>query len=369
MATKAGSKDPKLETVRDNNVPALPDTYEILEDLITIPKIHPACLYYTEEGYLLLQNICLLLSGTKSTYLYAGWEDFGIKLGLEPIIIKAIKYSLHMEDPASYVFLAYIQKEDATVENILFSLYEIKRHDILLEIKDLARKASDSILRKFNTDNTNKGIIKPVVVPSGPFIFKNFSKSIQGSTNTKLVTESLQRSIPHTCQTKTDSKGRYTKTILLTYSNDADDFVKELLVRLRKPRGNAKLGILVLHEQQHKLSLCPEEFIYECFEQINYVFPIITKQYLEQITSNTNNTTNFSPLENPDHKYVKYIYRLINAHYLGNGCKNTKVRCIIPDGMVTNILKHPITKHSLFQIWIRLNKIDTLIDAILNLKV
>lgn len=358
-----------------------------MKDLVTTPKIHPACLYYTEEGYLLLQNICILLSGTKSTYLYAGWEDFGIKLGLEPIIIKvnirnfnylkqilsvmmlqAIKYSLHMEDPASYIFLAYIQKEDATVENILFSLYEIKRHDILLEIKDLVGKACNSILRKFSTD-MDKEVIKPAIVPSGPFIFKNFSKSIQVSKDIRLVTESLQRSAPYTCQTKTNSKKRYTKTILLTYSHDADGFVKELLVQLRKPRGDAKLGILALHEQQHKLSLCPEEFIYECFEQIDYVFPIITMQYLKQITSNTNDTSIFSPLENPDHKYVKYIYRLMNAHYLGNGCKNTKVRCIIPDEMVTKILKHPIMTHSLLQIWIRFSKIDTLIDAILNLKV
>lgn len=50
-------------------------------------SIHAACLFHP-VGAALRKKLCLLLSGTKPSNIYSGWEDFGNELNLEGSLIQ-----------------------------------------------------------------------------------------------------------------------------------------------------------------------------------------------------------------------------------------------------------------------------------------
>ena len=52
-------------------------------------RIHAAFLF-DSFGLEVLSKLCLYISSTKSSYKFAGWEEFGIHLGLNPLLIKVI---------------------------------------------------------------------------------------------------------------------------------------------------------------------------------------------------------------------------------------------------------------------------------------
>lgn len=63
--------------------------------------------------------------------------------------------------------------------------------------------------------------------------------------------------------------------------------------------------------------------------QADYIVPIITTGYINEITSNNKNIPNTT--ENLDHKYVNFIYNLIVNNYIhATGCLNRKVRSVLP---------------------------------------
>lgn len=229
------------------------------------------------------------------------------------------------------------------MEQIIFSLRDIKRHDIILELKDLFNKLFEILLGQ-NIDKSID-IIKPPMIPDCPFPLKN------------LELETPCRSI--------SQKAKHSKTAFLTFSCDTDQFVNNYLTQLRTPKNNTQLGIVVLKEQIKNLTECPDQFIFECFEQVDYVVAILTPHYIEHIMTNKI-CCKCNILENPDHKYVKYIYRLINSSYVQNDCRNTKFRCIIPDKYCQYVLQHPIMNHCLFQVWVTSQDINVLIDALLK---
>lgn len=74
-----------------------------------------------------------------------------------------------------------------------------------------------------------------------------------------------------------------------------------------------------------------------CF-QADFIVPIITPGYLDEITSHNINIPNTA--ENLDHRYVSFIYNLIVNNYIhATGCLNKKVRSVLPQNGVAEVYK------------------------------
>lgn len=72
-----------------------------------------------------------------------------------------------------------------------------------------------------------------------------------------------------------------------------------------------------------------------CF-QADFIVPILTPGYLDEIKSHKVNLPNTT--ENLDHKYANFIYNLIVNHYIhATGCLNTKVRSVLPQNSKTDL--------------------------------
>jgi len=64
---------------------------ERIADLLPkLSRIHAAFLF-DSLGSKTLQTLCRWLISTKNTYSLGGWEEFGIHLGLTPLLIKVRK--------------------------------------------------------------------------------------------------------------------------------------------------------------------------------------------------------------------------------------------------------------------------------------
>lgn len=79
--------DTELERLREK-VSEPPDVETIVQDLIKkSASIHVSHLF-SPVGAALRKKLCLLLSATKPSTLYAGWEDFGNQLNLDNPLIQ-----------------------------------------------------------------------------------------------------------------------------------------------------------------------------------------------------------------------------------------------------------------------------------------
>jgi len=86
-------RDSELEalrkTAKEKAVEELPKLDQSIAELETkTSRLHAAFLFDDSFGLETLSMLCLCLSSTKNSYSFPGWEDFGIRLGLNPLLIK-----------------------------------------------------------------------------------------------------------------------------------------------------------------------------------------------------------------------------------------------------------------------------------------
>lgn len=259
--------------------------------------------------------------------------------------------------------------------NIIQALSKINRHDIIQQIQKDFLETCTNILREKGAVLNKQTCIVPDCIKKVPFIFQNltnvYKKFEEDISYEKVKAKSrnedysLQNVDHQALQTASPIKERrYDKVVFLTYSSDANDAAKMIVQKLRQPQGHFKIGVLLLQEHANKVNTDPYQFIYECFRQADYVLPVLTPEYFRIITTASYITDHAS--KNLDNKYVKYMYTLMNAYFLNNGCKNYKIRNIIPDEFVPDIQTRSIMGNPLFQVWFKSTDIRYLSEKIVQ---
>lgn len=86
------ARNPELEamrkTAKEKAIESLQDSEHRDAELETkTGRIHAAFLFYDSLGLLTLKQLCLCLSSTRNSLTVSGWEEFGIHLGLKPLVI------------------------------------------------------------------------------------------------------------------------------------------------------------------------------------------------------------------------------------------------------------------------------------------
>lgn len=83
--------NPELQIIRNSLLILAQDNEKFIKNALTtmiedVKGIHTSCLFKS-EGKPILQIICLLLSGTKTSFYGNGWDDFASKLKLNSLVI------------------------------------------------------------------------------------------------------------------------------------------------------------------------------------------------------------------------------------------------------------------------------------------
>ncbi|XP_071560263.1 uncharacterized protein [Temnothorax nylanderi] len=349
--------DPELEKLR-NEVETPPDLDTTVANIQReSSRVHAAYLF-EHIGKATLQRLCLLLSSTATGKIYDGWQEFAAHMGLTMEQIRCIDYDFKgLQDPTYYVLLTYVQSPEATVDKILSALQKMQRLDIINQIKDhvhdLVNVASQHVISHDGSE-----IIQPGHMPRAPLVLSPIL-TVECKTG---MQESESMYTPQDNQQKKHEQ-TYGCIVMLTFAHDglptAECITK--IFRSKQPR----IGVLMLQEQEKHVYSRAEEFIDDCFNQVDYVIPILTRGYIERIN---NPVKMHEQMHNKlDTKYLKYIYSLLRYEYVRNQCCNNRVRCIVPDKDVYTIVQASL--HPTLQAWFRESDIDDFVNNILFHKI
>lgn len=343
--------DPELENLR-SEVQGPPNLDTIILNIQKVSsRIHAAYLF-ERVGKATLQKLCLLLSSTAAGKIYDGWQEFATYMGLTMEQIRCIDYDFKgLQDPTYYVLLTYVQSPDATMDKIFSALQKMQRFDVINQIKDYVHNLID-VLPQYAMSEESK-IIQPGYLPRAPLVL---SPILTGECKSGAKQNEL-RYTPQDIQQHT--KQRYGCIVMLTFADDGlstAEYVTKIF-RSKQPR----IGVLILQEQEKGVYSRAEEFIDDCFKQVDYIIPILTKGYIER----TNNIAKIYEqiYNNLDEKYLKYIYSLLRYEYVKNQCCNNRIRCIVPDKDVCMVVRANL--HPTLQAWFRESDIDAFVNNIL----
>ncbi|XP_046385719.1 uncharacterized protein LOC124155716 [Ischnura elegans] len=388
-------RNPELEAIR-NSVKPPPNNDSRIDELIRKTRDIHVSFLFSPEGTRLRKELCLTLSSTKPSPFYSGWEDFGHHLGLDPRIVNFSGIGILREDPTFYVVRAYADTEHGTIANLIVALRNIGRPDIITKNYDLFIEFSEEIHRKYRSseesgylsvsegtvDSSNgsseediqHNIIRyPYNLPAVPSILSLHSvqqpercTQINIQVQHQKQEDQLIRAAPINIKTRVPAaRPQYGIKVMLTFASDGYEIAKEVAKTMREKReGLPRIGVLILQEQQAALAQDDQSFIAGAFQQVDYVIPIITREYIQRILNVENDYVSSTCV---DDRYVRYIYVLMNTNYINNGCSNKKCTCIIPDEIVHSMLKHPkIVNEPLFKVWHKVSGTEELCKILLQ---
>ncbi|XP_020281826.1 uncharacterized protein LOC109853795 isoform X1 [Pseudomyrmex gracilis] len=345
--------NPELEKLR-NEVDRPPNLDTVILNIQKeSSRIHAAYLF-EHIGKATLQKLCLSLSSTATGKIYNGWQEFAAHVGLTMEQIRCIDYDFKgLQDPTYYVLLTYVQSPEATMDKIFKALQKMQRFDVINQIKDCVHNLINVVSQ--NTTDNEFEVIQPEHVPKAPLVL---SPIVTEKFEVRNQEEIKSRCTPQDNQHKQHTKQTYGCVVMLTFADDGLPTAERItkIFRSKQPR----IGVLILQEQEKGVYSRAEEFIDDCFKQVDYVIPILTKGYIEKI----NNPVKWHEISNNlDVKYLKYIYSLLRYEYVRNQCCNNRVRCIVPDKDIYTVAWASL--HPTLQAWFRESDLDSFINNIL----
>ncbi|CAG2060378.1 unnamed protein product [Timema podura] len=343
----------------------------VVEELVekTAP-IHCGFLWNTQSGLKVCSQICQYVSSTKSSYLYAGWEDMATYLGLNPMHIKAIKYQFNC-DPTELTLKVYAQSQAATIDKLVNCFWRMGRQDIIEKSREYLLALASDVLQSNSQREDESGISslsggsessgeesRNIIQPKFlPFVDNVFQKNFSNDQNMLASREISNQSQTNFCQDEfvqwntpaQEEPKEFDCYVMLTFASDGIKIAQELaqVFRSRVPE-QPRIGVVILDEHADMVNTLAGEFIYSCFDQVNFIVPIITQGYVEAISSRRP-AVNYVNCVDP--KYAKLLYHLMDTEYLHNGCLNYRVRTIIPDPNIREALDHPVMNRPIFQAW------------------
>ncbi|KAJ8686306.1 hypothetical protein QAD02_022100 [Eretmocerus hayati] len=344
-AFKCKKFDSDLERLREQISEPLNLETVVLNLHQTASQIHASYLF-ENEGKELLQKLCLFLSATASGKSYGDWKKFAACLGLMTEQINCIDYDFKgLQDPTYYVLLTFVQCSHGTMDKVFHALQSIDRLDIINRVTETLNNFIREIIQ-------NKGITS--VLPRAPLVLSPLPESHHSQHQES--PPSICTDNPNLATKKTNLK--YGSIVLLTFADDGRETVARISKVLRSK--NPKVGVIILQEQEKHVFCGAEGFVEDCFKQVNYVVPVLTRGYLNRIDNSIKEEIGCINL---DSKYVRYIFSLMRYEYVKENCTNNRIRCIIPDAEVEGVLS--MNLHPILQAWFRESDISSFAERIL----
>lgn len=268
------------------------------------------------------------------------WRELGCILGVAHDDLNYIMNSIK-EEQADMVFKVYRQNEKATLDKILEGLVKMQRYDILKALEDPLIIISeyfnkdDSGYQSGSKNTTHREIItlKNLVNELPPVLRSNADNVTKGFTPRKPNEHSLQPAASNNVKVLNEKP-----ILFLTYAQDGLPTAINIQEYVDNWSDVQGVQVITLNNKREEIYQNPEKYIREYFEKADFIVPIITSGYLNEIQSHHTNVPNTS--ENLDHKYANFIYNLIVTHYIhATGCLNRKVRSVLPQNANVDLMK------------------------------
>ncbi|XP_072949084.1 uncharacterized protein [Epargyreus clarus] len=299
--------------------------------------LHSSLLYYRNAKskmgavcYDAWKTLVKKIGGSPNT-----WKDLGYLLGIAQDDLNYIANSVK-DDPADMVLKVFMQNEKATLDKIVNVLIEMQRYDILKAIEepfcDLSQCFSkdDSGYQSERSDGQREIIT----------FTKNLASDLPPALSKKYIIsdkDSKRNCLRPPLKTDIEKIENGYPILFLTYAADGLDTALNVQEYVNN-WDDTPVSVITLSNKRDEVYQNPEKFIREYFEKADFIVPIITSGYINQIRSHTPQVP--STNDNLDFKYVNFIYNLIVNHYIhATGCLNEKVRSVLPLNANVDVLR------------------------------
>ncbi|XP_068633208.1 uncharacterized protein [Battus philenor] len=302
------------------------------------------------------------IGGTPNT-----WKELGYSLGVSQDDLDYIMNTVR-DDPADTVLKVFMQNERATLDKVVNAFVKMKRYDILKAVDGPFRSLSQSFNKEDSGyHSTSKSTGTREIIS----FTKNLTNDLPPALNKTVIIKSKDPNKPNKKPTlrppiKTDTmKIENEQPILfLTFAEDGFITANNIKQYVESWTDIPEVKIITLNERREEVYQNPEKFIRDYFEKADYIVPVITTGYLNEIKSHTARVP--STNDNLDFKYVNFIYNLIVNHYVhASGCLNQKVRSVLPQNAEVNVLRD-ITMYPDLMPWTYEANFDENFKAFLN---
>jgi len=152
-----------------------------------------------------------------------------------------------------------------------------------------------------------------------------------------------------------EGKQYHTIRILLVFARDgvthADQIVTGMVNFSHEDYSSIRVDIIRLNEVDvwNALLLNPEACLMKWIDEMDFVIPILTPEYLQTLH---NPTIPAGPPAPTSAMINKYVYTLLRSEFVANGCQNLKVRPAMPIEFVDQLYRcKPVLTEPLFKMW------------------
>ncbi|XP_053609868.1 uncharacterized protein LOC128674906 [Plodia interpunctella] len=330
-------------------------------------NLHTSVLYYrnpkTKTGsvcYEAWRTLVKKVGGTPS-----GWRDLGSSLGIKQDDLDYIMNSVQ-EDPVDVILKLYRLNEKATLDKIVDSFVKMKRYDILKALEDPLSNLSQCFNKDdsgYHSDSKSNGQIEIIS-------FKNLPNDLPPALNKNFIATKNDRNKPNIPKSSTKTTEKETKNdkpiLFLTFTEDGFPTALNIQEYVDNWVDFDEVTVITLNDRKDEVYQNPEKFIREYFEKADFIVPIVTPGYLQEIRSNNPAMPNTT--DNLDFKYVNFIYSLIVSHYIhATGCLNKKVRTVLPQNVDRQVFGR-ISMYPDLMPWTYEKKFDEQFKAFLKMK-
>ncbi|KAI5644230.1 death domain-containing protein [Phthorimaea operculella] len=293
--------------------------------------LHTSLLYYrnpaTKTGkvcFQVWQTLVKKVGGSPNT-----WKELGHALGIAKTDLDYIGNTVK-EDRADVILKIFLHNENATIDKIIEAFLKMERYDIIKEIEEPLLELSQCFDKDDSgyQSNSSKKIISYT---------KNLPNDLPAALSKKYVLHKKDPDPPSKqikLPPKREEKVKSDEIILfLSYAEDGIETAYNIKYYVENWTDFPGVKVVTLNDRREEVFQNPEKFIRDYFEKAEFVVPILTAGYLQEIRSC--NPTLPSTSDNLDCKYVNFIYNLIINQYIhASGCMNLKVRSVLPQNSV-----------------------------------
>lgn len=215
-----------------------------------------------------------------------------------------------------------------------------------------------------NTDNgdtqQHHGVDSQDSGYTSPFRYGGFLPSMRESETTKSVTDlrlvkNPDKNMEKAHEDEMNGKTWPTIRILLIFAKDGTEEAENIvtgMINFTIPEfPSVKVDFFRLNEMElwNQLLLNPEACLVKWLDEMDYVMPILTPQFVQDLH---NPSLSAGPPAPTSPMINKYIYTLLRSEYVSNGCQNVKVRPAMPEQWVEQLYKcKPVMTEPLFKMW------------------
>jgi len=321
-------------------------------------------LILTPEGCEIFDNLCIRIDvNQKYADLLPQWKDLAHQLQIDELVTKWVETCVRPREGLTRAVMEIYMKDGGTLGEVLEALLHLELLQILEETrpaleKYIRMKDNGELIPKTMLANENFfSVIKTLLMALGNqdpcqdlYKFANGLKNgnmvsgeiqeqtlvVQSATEVlnndwpKFDSEVHLKQIPEV--EKKELSGKVTCKILVLFAEDGV-VAAETAIQISRTLTHSEchLELFRLNEATlwYEVLVNPEACCMKWTAEADYIMPILTPKFLTEIHGKITGSDNAgllptSPILN------KFMYNLARSQYTSNGCKNYKVRPLIP---------------------------------------